>query len=69
MSGHDIVLLKSLEHRLQSSEYQLMPHLLKCLLSLISKMQMKHLSKKNSLEVSVVIILYFYSYLNDYIIY
>lgn len=53
MSGHDTVLLKSLEHRLQSSEYQLIPHLLKCLLSLISKIQMKHLSKKNYLNVSI----------------
>lgn len=62
MSGHDTVLLKSLEHRLQSSEYHLIPHILKCLLSLISKIQMKHLSKKNSLEVSIQILqnLYFY---------
>lgn len=56
MSGHDIVLLKSLETGLQSSEYQLMPHLLKCLLSLISKMQMKHLTNKNFMEVSVIIL-------------
>lgn len=57
MSGYDVVLLKSLESGLQSSEYQIMPHLLKCLLSLISKIQMKHLNKKNSLEVNVIIFL------------
>ncbi|XP_026817580.1 TELO2-interacting protein 2-like [Rhopalosiphum maidis] len=50
MSGYDIVLLKSLETGLRSFEYQLIPNLMKCLLSLISKMQMKHLSNKNSLE-------------------
>lgn len=54
MSGHDVVLLKSLESGLQSSEYQLMPNLLKCILSLISKMNMKHLNKKNCLEVCVL---------------
>jgi len=52
MSGHDVVLLSSLESSLQSSEYQLIPHILKCLLSLISKMQLKHLNKKNALEVN-----------------
>jgi len=50
MSGYDLVLLKSLESGLRSSEYQLIPHLLKCLLSLISKMQMKHVNKKHLLE-------------------
>ncbi|XP_025198705.1 TELO2-interacting protein 2-like [Melanaphis sacchari] len=50
MSGYDIVLLKSLETGLRSFEYQLIPNVMKCLLSLISKMQMKHLSNKNSLE-------------------
>jgi len=59
MSGYDIVLLKSLESRLRSLEYQLIPHLLKCLLSLISKIQMKHVNKKNLLEVSVILKLVF----------
>lgn len=54
MSGYDIVLLKSLETGLRSFEYQLIPNLMKCLLSLISKMQMKHLNNKNSLEVNVL---------------
>jgi len=54
MSGHDIVVLKSLETGLRSFEYQLIPNLMKCIFSLISKMQMKHLSNKNSLEVNVL---------------
>lgn len=57
MSGYDIVMLKSLESSLGSSEYQLIPHLLKCLLMLISKIQMKHLSKRNAMEVSAIIFL------------
>lgn len=51
MSGHDVVLYKSLENSLRSSEYQLLPHIIKCVLLLISKMQLKHLNMKNSLEV------------------
>ncbi|VVC37069.1 Armadillo-type fold,Tti2 family,Armadillo-like helical [Cinara cedri] len=50
MSGYDIVLLKSLESGLQSFPCELIPNLLRCILSLISKMQMKHLTKKNSIE-------------------
>jgi len=56
MNGYDFVLLKSLETGLRSFEYQLIPNLTKCLLSLISKMQMKHLNKKNSLEVNVILL-------------
>lgn len=52
MSGHDVVLYKSLENSLRSSEYQLLPHIIKCILLLISKMQLKHLNMKNSLEVN-----------------
>lgn len=52
MSGHDVVLYKSLENSLRSSEYQLLPHIIKCVLLLISKMQLKYLNMKNSLEVN-----------------
>ncbi|XP_050442982.1 uncharacterized protein LOC126847048 [Adelges cooleyi] len=50
MSGHDKILMNSLESKIRGSEYQLVPPIIKCLLSLISKMQLKHVTGKNDLE-------------------